>query len=197
MKHILQIGACGGKDHVLDVISNRSTEITAHLIEPLPKNFNLLINNYKNIVINNNSIQFYNCAISTHTGKLVLYYQKEVKNNTQDEHCSFSYNHLLAHGHEGNIEKIEVTCYTLFDFIDHFNISKTIDHLYIDTEGHDCDILLSTNFDDLDIKNITFEATHSDGAFSKGTKLQQTKDHLQHYKYSLINDNSLDITMGK
>jgi hypothetical protein len=199
MKNILQVGACGGKDNVMDILSNGLSEITAHLIEPLPANFSLLINNYKNIETLNNSVQFYNCAISTYTGKLTLYYQKELKNNINnlDEHCSFSYNHLLAHGHEGNIEKIEVPCYTLCNFIDHFNISKTIEHLYIDTEGHDCDILLSTNFDKLDIKNITFEVIHSDGAFSRGNKLQKTFEHLQKYEYILRNQSNFDITVGK
>lgn len=196
--HIIQIGACGGKDHLMSLLSNNITDTKIHLIEPLRHNFIQLQQNYANIQPIND-IVFYNYAISTYTGKLTLYFQKELKNNPNnlDEHCSYSLEHLIKHGHQGNIDSCTVDCYTLNDFISINNIFSTINHLYLDTEGHDCDILLSTNFDDLDIKHITFEIVHSDGPFRQGPKLDKTLRHLSRYGYTIQNHNHFDITLQK
>jgi FkbM family methyltransferase len=196
-KHIIQIGACGGKDHVTESLTRPLANTTIHLIEPLDNNFAKLQINYKNIAAINQVI-FYKCAISTFTGKIPLYCQKNIRNpNNLDEHCSISYDHLLAHGHQNNIEKIEADCYTLNDFIDKFNIKGIIDYLYIDTEGHDCDILLSINFDNLDINNIFFEQVHSDGPFSKGRKLEQTISYLTSHNYTIKQNSGFDILFTK
>jgi len=191
--HIIQIGACGGKDALMSLLSEK-----IHLIEPLYHNFRELKNNYVNIEYIND-IVFYNFAISTYTGKLTLYFQKILQNNPNnlDEHCSSSLQHLVKHGHEGNISSIIVDCYKLNDFIIHNNIESTITHLYLDTEGHDCDILLSTSFSNLDIQKITFETVHSDGPFRTGPKLQKTLEYLYSNGYSIENRTNFDITLYK
>lgn len=197
MNNILQIGACGGKDHVMSLLPNPVPNTSIHLIEPLKNNFMRLKEDYKDIA-SLNAVFFYNCAISTYTGKLQLYYQKELKNNPNnlDEHCSFSFDHLMVHGHQGNIDSFTVDCYTLNDFANNNNIS-CIKHLYIDTEGHDCDILLSTQFDKINIESITFETVHSDGPFKSGTKLENTLQYLTNNGYSIKNSSGFDITVSK
>ena len=80
-----------------------------------------------------------------------------------------------------------------------FNASDTIDNLFIDTEGHDCDILLNTDFNILNIKNIMFETTHSEGPFS-GTntnKFNETDRHLKNFNYIDIKHNDGDSVYSK
>lgn len=199
MQHIIQIGACGGKDSVMSILSESLPDTKIHLIEPLYHNYIKLQNNYINLC-NINDIIFYNCAISTYTGQLKLYLQKEIKNNPNnlDEHCSMSLEHLLVHGHQGNIASTIVDCYSLNEFIKMNNINfDPIIHLYLDTEGHDCDILLATNFNIIDVSAITFEIAHSDGPFKIGKKLNQTLDYLSQYNYKTINKTNFDITLKK
>lgn len=195
MSNVVQIGACGGKDRVMSLLSKPIPNTKIHLIEPLRHNFIRLQENYQSILAFNDVI-FYNCAISTHTGKLQLYYQKELKNNPDnlDEHCSFSFDHLMVHGHQGNIDSFTIDCYTLNDFVQNNKI-ESIAHLYLDTEGHDCDILLSTQFDKISVDAITFETVHSDGPFKSGPKLEKTLAYLNNNGYTIKNSSGFDITV--
>ena len=60
--------------------------------------------------------------------------------------------------------------------------------LKIDTEGHDCDILLNTDFSKLNIKEIYFETTHTEKAFSReNTEIyRNTSQHLINSGYKFI-----------
>jgi FkbM family methyltransferase len=197
-KHIIQIGACGGKDELMSAVGLRIDNTQIHLIEPLESNFKRLKENYEPFILLND-IKFYNCAISNYTGNLKLYYQKELRNNINnlDEHCSFSHDHLVTHGHSGNIAVVKVLCYSFTDFIAHNGLDGIIEHLYIDTEGHDCDIILSIDFNKHIINNITFETVHSDGPFVSGSKLQKTIDYLKENNYKVIKHSNFDITVSK
>lgn len=199
MQNIIQIGACVGKDKVMEILcKNKLADTIVHLIEPFPNNFEVLQANYSQCV-NLDIIKFYNCAISSTTGRLDLHYQKILKNNPDkaDEHCSFSYDHLIKHGHEGNIANFSTESFTLNDFINKYSITGPISHLYIDTEGHDCDIILAINFTILNIQNITFETVHSDGPFTRGEKLEKTLEYLESNGFYLNSYTTFDITVSK
>ena len=77
-----------------------------------------------------------------------------------------------------------VPCLDLNTLINFLIRNNEIEYLFIDTEGHDCDILLSTDFSKLNINNIIFETAHSEGTFrSGGQKLLETTKHLELFVY--------------
>ena len=121
---------------------------------------------------------------------MVAIFFNDIDNINGSEHSSVSLDHLYKHGHtlNRNITPKEIVCTTLTDLIIKHNWQNIeIDYLFIDTEGHDCDIILNTDFSKMYIKTITFEITHSDGPFTKGQKLENTKKHLCSFGYKEIN----------
>lgn len=183
-KILIQIGSAEGNDHVTDVI-RENENILAILVEPNPENFNLLKENYKNI----KNIFFENVAISTGVPEINLY----VEPGKISHHGSINYDHLIAHNHNPkDIKVLKVKAITLEQLFLKYNLMEnTIDFLYMDTEGHDCDIILNTDFSKFKIKNICFESSHADGPRRKGLKLQQTINHLAAFGYVI--DFSKDI----
>lgn len=175
-KILIQIGSAQGNDHVTDIIKD-NTDIMAILVEPNPLNFNLLKENYKDI----KNLFFENLAISTEEKEVDLYFEA-VRGL---EHGSINYMHLPAHGHHPkDIKVIRVQAITLEQLLVKYNlIENIIDFLFIDTEGHDCDIILNTDFAKFKIKNICFESSHSDGPHTQGLKLKQTIHHLETFGY--------------
>lgn len=183
MKHLIQIGANNGNDHVSKFIKNK--EYKCILVEPNPFVFKQLLNHYNNC----SDFIFENIAISTFNGMVAIFFN-DIDNINGSEHSSVSLDHLYKHGHtlNRNITPKEIVCTTLTDLIIKHNWQNIeIDYLFIDTEGHDCDIILNTDFSKMYIKTITFEITHSDGPFTKGQKLENTKKHLCSFGYKEIN----------
>jgi hypothetical protein len=73
--------------------------------------------------------------------------------------------------------------------MDNFN---TIDYMFLDTEGHDCDIIQSTDFSKLLVDEICFEIAHTDGSFT-GTetdKYKKTNEHLNSFGFFPISLNT-------
>lgn len=175
-KILIQIGAAEGNDHVTEIIKNETFDKII-LVEPNVKNFKLLqdnYNNYKNIV-------FENIAISTNDGHIMLF----AEDLNISHHGSTNYMHLLMHGHSpSNIKSFVCPTLTITSLLEKHNIiNNEIEYLFIDTEGHDCDIILSTDFKKLKIKNICFEILHADGPHTKGQKLQNTINYLNSCGY--------------
>ncbi len=186
MKTIVQIGVADANDHVNQLISSLNyDDVLGIFIEPnihsIPHIKNRYIN-LKNKIISN-------IAISNKTGFIKIYFNNYISGNSQQASCNKE--HLFAHNwKEDDIKEVDVLCFTLNDYLNSvlgFDETVIIDNLFIDTEGHDCDILLSTDFSKLNIQTIYFEITHSDGAFSgKGTKkLNDCVSYLEKcgYKY--------------
>jgi FkbM family methyltransferase len=183
-KILIQIGAAEGKDHVSEIILDKDDYFSI-LVEPNPNNFKVLTENYKNY----KNIIFENIAISTKDGYLDLF----VEHDGVSYHGSSNFYHLLMHGHKAsNIKKITVESITLEHLLEKYNIkNKEIEYLFIDTEGHDCDIILSTNFSNMNIKNICFESYHTDGPKTQGKKFSDTIEYLNNFGY--VVDNSKNI----
>jgi hypothetical protein len=104
-----------------------------------------------------------------------------------------SLNHVIAHK-ENNMENITtrlVSCVTIENLLKKYDwLDKDIEYLVMDTEGHDCDIILSTNFNKLKVKNVCFEITHSDGPFINGKKLEKTIEYLNSFGYRMNSNSS-------
>lgn len=181
-KTLIQIGSAEGNDHVTDIIKN-NIDINAILVEPNPKNFELLQENYKDF----NNIKFENVAISTRECEVNLF----VEPSDISHHGSINFYHLLVHNHNPmEIRTLTVKAITLEQLIQKYNIID-IEFLFIDTEGHDCDIILSTDFSKFNIKNICFETLHADGPMRQGLKLAQTLSYLEKFGYKI--DSSKNI----
>lgn len=224
MKKLIQIGAnIGYADGIPDYTATilASDVFEAILVEPNPKAMEKLKEGYKQF---NYNIHYENIAISSEDGIAILYVDNYESINPENlpewvpnrnekkfddpniwvgcsPHASFNLNFQYAHLHglgRDTITPIQVKTLTLNSLISKYNWNnQNIDYLFIDTEGHDCDIILSTDFSKLKINCIKFETTHSDGPFTKGEKLNKTINYLLNYGYSVSKIETNDITLIK
>jgi len=159
--NVVNIGSNDGADHVFEFcISNKNNIRHIHLIEPIYAQLKLCMEKYKDFP----NASFYNKAITGNDEDFVILYCPE--NNQASAHSSLSKNHLFAHGHS-KIHELKVSSQSLCEFLDK-NVENKEIYLYIDTEGKDCQILLTLDFDKFDIKRVEFEFIHSDGPFTVG-----------------------------
>ena len=180
MIKFVQIGAhIGQNDFASTVIKNSNIEFGL-LIEPLPHLIPHLIESYKdfsNIIIENKAV-----TINTNE-KLKFFYDKI---DPITELSSFNRDHLINHSiTDENIGEIIVDGETFNSILERHSINE-LNWLFIDTEGYDCDILLSIDLTKYKIDSIVFEYTHSDGAFSRGgQKLDKVIEKLTKFNYEI------------
>ena len=122
------------------------------LIEPLPHVFEELKRQLSHV----DDLMFANCAISNETGTKTLYYPEE-----QTVLASFDPNLVMAHLPDKGtpLKEQEVRCDTLENILTEHGIDY-LDVLVTDTEGHDAQILLGTDFSKITPHTILFEAKH-------------------------------------
>ncbi len=177
IRKIVQIGSNNGRDHVFEKL--KVGKFQCIFVEPNPYSVIELKKTYSHL---ENSI-FENSAISTFDGEIDMYFNDMESGDSS--HSSISLSHVLDHNNpKENITHKKVKCLMLETLLKkHSWDSDEIEWLYIDAEGHDCDIILSTDFSKLRIKNIFFETVHSDGSFKKGEKLERTFNWLYSHGY--------------
>ncbi len=182
---IIQIGSNVGtvsNDPIWGQIMDSSNK--SILIEPNPFIFDELKENYK---ANKDNIIFENIAISTEDGTQTFYYY-EYFDGGSSQHSSLDRKMIEHHqayvkrafNEHVDILEVDVPTMTLDSFFDKHKLrNKPIDILAIDAEGYDAIILLSSNFEDMDIKTIIFEHLHC------GDKLQEVLTHLGNKSYKV------------
>ncbi len=193
-----QIGAHIGNtttDHIFNILPNKFKAI---LIEPVPFLFKQLEENYK-IKYPFADLELVNAAVSNKDGLLTLYVPSETNNfealphyitqlaSTIEGHIEF---HLEEAGLDRNaaqIDKCDIQCYRLNTLIEKYNITS-IDYLYVDTEGHDYDILMDFNMNILKPTNIIFENKHMDGFATKGSRYIQLVELFCANGYKVISE---------
>lgn len=190
----IQIGAHIGNndDFVAQNIENKNFS-TGILIEANPKAFKILKNKFFNT---NYFVE--NIAISSFDGKIIL----SVDNFEQKDHISqisstkpnFTKNHPW--GINANITEIEVSCETLQTLWGRYNLEH-VKYLCIDTEGSDFDILINTDFNNLNIDNIYFEHMHTDGVHTTGNNYEILKEYLFQFGYKNIETFGGNTLMSK
>jgi FkbM family methyltransferase len=89
-------------------------------------------------------------------------------------------------GFEHNMKKTEVACLTLPDLFSAYQV-KSIDRLLVDAEGMDFDILMSIDFENVDIRKIIFERKHMDGTKKTGLRYRTVLGYLADYGYEVKN----------
>lgn len=189
MKTIVQIGVANADDHVFEYIKQSNDEIFGIFVEPNPYSIPIIQTKYNFIQTKIIS----NIAISKYNGNIKLYLPPWFQSGDAQT-ASVYKNHLVAHSTpENTIQEIQVLCLTLNTYLNcilGFNSNNKIDKLFIDVEGHDCEILLSTDFSKLNINEIMFETSHTSGPMS-GDKNIYTDNfnlvsaHLKLYGYEL------------
>ena len=178
---VIQIGANNGKDSTFEFISqNKDALELVILVEPIPFIIDNLKSQYKHL----NNIVVENIAIhSEDVQSMTLYYLE----GTNYQVSSFSKKHVIDHNpphRNWPMASMEVPCYTINDLINKYDL-EIIDHLFIDTEGLDVHILGSIDFEKYTIKNIIFEASHTDGSHTKGENFHQITNYLNQLGYDL------------
>lgn len=73
---------------------------------------------------------------------------------------------------------------------------EMLDYLFIDTEGLDCDLILSLDLFKNKILNIIYESAHSDGSYKSFGKSLETKNYLIKNNYT-VDDNDRFSTKAK
>jgi FkbM family methyltransferase len=200
MVHVdfLQIGAHVGRspnDHLFSKDMDKKHLI---LIEPVPYLFETLKENYR-ARAQNNTIEFYNIAISDHDGSLTLYVPSANNDFSRypfwaSQLASTNADHIKTHLPDLKVDCINVVCTSLNSLVRFKNITS-IDTLYIDTEGHDYDILMAYDLSLVKPKSIQFENKHMDGVFQKGPKYQALLAHFAAHGYIVVTEGIEDTLL--
>ena len=186
---LVVIGAHSGI-HIKDLISEYANHKVL-LVEPVPYNYQILENDYKN----NENIFISRNAIFDEAKKDNFYHVKKDSIKKLGKHWasqigSFDKNHILNHKNkrfdikDDDIQITEVEFITFQDLVKKYSINS-INKLQIDVEGAEYKIMNSIDYNKIKIKNIFFESKHFDGTFTEGEKLKEIKDKLILNGYNL------------
>ena len=186
---LVVIGAHSGI-HIKDLISEYANSKIL-LVEPVPYNYQILENDYKN----NENIFISRNAIFDEAKKDNFYHVKKESIKKLGKHWasqigSFDKNHILNHKNKrfdiknDDIQITEVEFITFQDLVKKYSINS-INKLQIDVEGAEYKIMNSIDYNKIKIKNIFFESKHFDGTFVEGKKLKEIKDKLISNGYNL------------
>ena len=186
---LVVIGAHSGI-HIKNLISEY-TNSKILLVEPVPYNYQILENDYKN----NENIFISRNAIFDEVKKDNFYHVKKDSIKKLGKHWasqigSFDKNHILNHKNkrfdikDDDIQITEVEFITFQDLVKKYSINS-INKLQIDVEGAEYKIMNSIDYNKIKIKNIFFESKHFDGTFTEGEKLKEIKDKLILNGYNL------------
>ena len=186
---LVVIGAHSGI-HIKDLISEYANSKIL-LVEPVPYNYQILENDYKN----NEKIFISRNAIFDEAKKDNFYHVKKESIKKLGKHWasqigSFDKNHILNHKNkrfdikDDDIQITEVEFITFQDLVKKYSINS-INKLQIDVEGAEYKIMNSIDYNKIKIKNIFFESKHFDGTFTEGEKLKEIKDKLILNGYNL------------
>ena len=186
---LVVIGAHSGI-HIKDLISEYANSKIL-LVEPVPYNYQILENDYKN----NEKIFISRNAIFDEAKKDNFYHVKKESIKKLGKHWasqigSFDKNHILNHKNkrfdikDDDIQITEVEFITFQDLVKKYSINS-INKLQIDVEGAEYKIMNSIDYNKIKIRNIFFESKHFDGTFTEGEKLKEIKDKLILNGYNL------------
>ena len=186
---LVVIGAHSGI-HIKDLISEYANQKVL-LVEPVPYNYQILENDYKN----NENIFISRNAIFDEAKKDNFYHVKKDSIKKLGKHWasqigSFDKNHILNHKNkrfdikDDDIQITDVEFITFQDLVKKYSINS-INKLQIDVEGAEYKIMNSIDYNKIKINKILFESKHFDGTFVEGKKLKEIKDKLVLNGYNL------------
>ena len=188
MIDIIQIGANVGNsdaDPVWPVLQQNPTA-TAYLIEPNPKAYAKLKENYKPFP----NVKCFNYAVGDADGTITLYVDNYENTEGTSVHASCSYKHLLGHGHaedEHPPTALECRQVTLYSFLKEEGIlDEEIGALVIDAEGYDEQIIKSIDFGRISINRVWFEWCHIGGPHARDpVRIRELNAYLTSFGYQV------------
>ena len=173
--NIVQIGCNNGRDHVLSFASlNKKFIDNIYLIDVSKK----CIEQAKETYAYFDNVKFFNIAITDdkNQNELELFFPC---GDEISEHISYSKTHVEKHLHP-NVDSFTINAITVNKFLEDNNIYNDI-HLYMDTEGLDCRIVNTIDFDKFDIRYIRYEISHCDascvGCYEKSIEILKSKNY--------------------
>ena len=198
---LVVIGAHSGI-HIKDLISEYANSKIL-LVEPVPYNYQILENDYKN----NENIFISRNAIFDEVKKDNFYHVKKDSIKKLGKHWasqigSFDKNHILNHKNkrfdikDDDIQITEVEFITFQDLVKKYSINS-INKLQIDVEGAEYKIMNSINFHKIEVNKILFESKHFDGTFTEGKKLKEIEEKLKSNGYKLKQIDKENILASK
>jgi FkbM family methyltransferase len=164
--NIIKIGAFRGNSSsdLTYQVSKSEKDMRNIFVEPVTKHFNFLFEFYKNNNPNNNHV-FINKAVDNVSinpdRKLKLYVLSDDNNDYKslpsfiEQMTSFDKDHYKNQGYNVNMNEVEVDVIDINEIVQQNNV-KTLDLLYVDTEGKDYDILNSLCLETLKPAQIMF-----------------------------------------
>jgi len=171
LKTIIQIGTADGDDEVFSYLQkNGFNNYNVYFIEPNKYSKALIEERYENL--KNKAI--FPIAITHYDGDVDMFFDSDYETGrsyhssvrasfSKGDGHSYSFPEILGHKKE-EIKKVRVPCLTLNTFmLKYVQPDTEIEHLFIDAEGCDCDIVSKADFSNLIINNITFEYIHAGG----------------------------------
>ena len=170
-----------------ELINNQTQKVL--LIEPVHYNFNSLKEKFHS----NKNVLLEKAGVSDSSEQKKFYFVKQDSITKLGKEWasgigSFKKQHLLDHHRkrfkitEEDIEIDEIQIKTFSDVCKKYNITE-IDFLFIDTEGHDYNIINSIDFSNIKINKIKFEYKHLDGTFVYEKNLLKLKNMFKELKY--------------
>jgi FkbM family methyltransferase len=147
------------------------------LVEPNPINFKKLLecwSKYPQVMIYKYGIR----RVSDGEKFINFFYAEE--DGPHYQVFSMEKEHVLKHYPNGAIRTLKIETLELPELINHATGGKAIEMLSIDIEGIDADILLETDWREINCKNLSFEHLHL------GDKLKPVLRHLSNCGYRFI-----------
>lgn len=174
---VVNIGANNGQDQCLDFVLANIAKITeVHLIEPA--GLEECRKAYESVP----QAKFHQIAIVPDDSTSVTIYKPQ--DESLSAHASVSKEHVYQHGHP-EVDSFEVEAMNLEKFFKSQGITKC-DRLHIDTEGLDCQILLSLDIEKYGFEWIEFEVIHADGTMKKGDNYNAVVEKLKNLGYEIF-----------
>ena len=198
----MQIGAHIGNSSNDPIYFKEMRNKTLILIEPVPFLYNLLKHNYMSR-IRENEIDFLNIAVSNYDGQIELfapssdndfnsypYFLNQMASTSDKLIKKFNFTERFP---DFKFERIQVQCRRLNTIVRERGITS-IDHLIIDTEGHDFTILMDFDFSIVKPAKITFENFHMDEEEEK-PNYKKLMCHLTSLGYKVLSEDNEDTTV--
>jgi FkbM family methyltransferase len=208
---LIQIGShCGRKTSLITSIVNLDSKSNAIFVEPVKEHFEKL-EKYHNKIFGDNNFVHLNVACSDKSGKIDLYvpdiefFSQEIEPlyiergwvQWLDQLSSVHENHVKDHNIPYNIpiKKESYDALTIMDIVKTYEITE-LDLLFIDTEGHDYEILSALDLNVIKPKKIIFEHKHMEGTnLPIGEKYDKLIEKFISFGYKIINKNSEDTEL--
>ncbi len=166
-----EINRCGFTEFIK---KNSKSEDKIFLIEANPKNINKLEESYRDF----HNSKILNLGISSsENGEITFFYTEDDAPHYMV--CSSKINHVIKHYPNSKIKEFKIKTVSINNLFKNYIKEKNIDYLSVDLEGIDFEILMSIDFKDYNIKNISVEYLH----LNKKQK-KQLINYLLKYGYS-------------